>query len=766
MIISLALLGYGVSGTLLALARPWLLRHFGGAFITCAALFSVAMPTSFVLGQRMPFNALEVMWDLRQWLHLLAVYLLFFVPFLFAASCTGLAFIRFDRFVGRIYLADLLGAGSGALAIILALFMFAPQHCLQLLVLVAMFAAILATFETAMPARHLVAALLASATAALLLALPPAWLELRISPYKGLSQALQIHGAKVLSQHSNALALLTVVESPAVPFRYVPGLSITSRHEPPPQLGVYSDGDSLSVITRYSGQRTQLAYLDDTPAALPYQLLSRPAVLILGAGGGADVLLARYHQARAITAVELNPAMLRLVRETYADFAGHLYSAADIDLHVAEARGFVARSRARYDLVQVALLDSFAAAATGVQGLNESYLYTVEALQEYLRHLSPGGVLAITRWLKLPPRDSLKLFVTAIEALKRDGVAAPAQRLALIRDWQTVTLLVKHGDFSAQDIDKIREFCRTRAFDVGYYPGMSVREANRFNRMQAPYLFEGAMALLGAGRDDFIARYKFYIAPATDDRPHFFHFFKWSALPELLALRTRGGASLVEWGYLVLLATVTQAVLVGLALILMPLLLARGGARTRAVTRMGLYFFAVGLAFLFVEIAFIQKFILFLSHPLYAVAVVLSGFLVFAGLGSGYSTRLTRRLQPTALSPIALAVAGVVAIALVYLFALPVLTRTLVALPDAAKITLSLALIAPLAFCMGMPFPLGLARLAGNRPDLIPWAWGINGFASVLSAALAALLAVHFGFTIVVTLALALYVFAAVIAQR
>ncbi|MFQ5761191.1 MAG: SAM-dependent methyltransferase, partial [Acidiferrobacterales bacterium] len=418
------------------------------------------------------------------------------------------------------------------------------------------------------------------------------------------------------------------------------------------------------------------------------------------------------------------------------------------------------------DLIHVALLDSFGATNAGVHALSESYIYTVEALQAYLDHLTPGGLLAITRWLKLPPRDSLKLFGTAIDALARTGVAAPEQHLALIRSWNTSTLLVKNGRLTEADVVAVRDFCERRSFDVTYYPGMERSEANRFNLLDEAYLFEGATALLSGARPDFLDRYKFHITPATDDKPHFFHFFKWRSLPELLALPQGGRGSLVEWGYLILVATIAQALIVGIVLILVPLWVTKRTRRTRTGSRMGLYFCALGLAFIFIEIAFIQKFILFLNHPLYAIAVVLSGFLVFAGLGSGYSGQLARRLENTTLPPIAAAAAGIVVISLIYVVLLPEVSPRLVALPDAAKITASLGLIAPLAFCMGMPFPLGLAKLAAHDPDFIPWAWGINGFASVVSAALATLLAIHFGFTAVVVLALVLYVLAAALVRR
>ncbi len=764
MIISLALLGYGTSGTVLALARPWLSARFGAAFVASAALFALAMIGCFALAQRIPFNALEIVWDARQLLYLLLLYLVFFVPFLFAASCTGLAFVRYGSLINRIYLADLLGAGTGALAIVLALSIARPEACLKLLALLAALAGLIASGDRALrlPRAPALGALLA--LVALLILVPASVLQPVVSPYKGLPQMLQVMGARVLEERSNALALLTVVASPRVPLRHAPGLSLMSEHEPPAQLAVFSDGDAPSVITRYSGERAPLAYLDDTTAALPYHLRERPRVLVLGAGGGADVLLARYHGARAIDAVELNPAMVELVRDAYADFAGGLYGAPGVSVHLAEARGFVGRGTQRYELIHIGLLDSFAAASTGVQALGESYLYTVEALTEYVRHLAPGGVLAITRWLKLPPRDTLKLVATARAALERLGVEEPGARLALIRGWQTATLLVRNGPFEAVELERLRAFCRARGFDAAYYPGMAREEANRFNLLPAPYLYDGARALLGPQAERFLARYKFYIAPATDDRPYFFRFFKWASARELLALRAHGAAALIEWGYPILIATILQALVVGALLILAPLLLVRQRLAVRAQARDALYFLALGAAFMFIEIAFIQKFVLFLSHPLYAVAVVLAGFLVFAGLGSGYSERLARRLRSPGVSPITLAVAGIIAIAGVYLLALSVLQPWLVALPDAARIAFALALIAPLAFCMGMPFPLGLARIAAAAAPFVPWAWGLNGFASVLSAALASLLAVHFGFTAVVLAALALYALAAAMA--
>ena len=748
MIISLALLGYGASGTFIALFRRTLEPHFESAFALCALFFSVAMVACFVVGQRVPFNALEIIWDGTQLLNLSLLYLVFFVPFFFAACCIGLALTCRSQAISQIYFFDLLGAGAGAMLAIGLLFVGYPAFALLVLVALALVASrLVGSGETAR--RPLVFGQFAWVLVLAVIAFGGG-LSLRPSEFKGLSQALQVIDSQVLAEVSSPLGLLTVVDSPTVPVRHAPGLSFNARRIPPEQLAVFTDADGMSAITRYDGNPESIAYLADVTAALPYTLLDEPDVLLLGAGGGDGVLMAIYHDAGRVDAVELNPQMSAFVAHTYADFAGHIYDDPRVAVHTAEARGFVAQNERQYDLIQIGLLDSFAAAGSGVQALNESYLYTVEALREYLGDLRAGGLLAITRWAKSPPRDNLKLAATAIEALGQTGVD-PAQQLAVIRSWNTVTLLVRNGEFSDNDIDKIREFASTRSFDTAYFPGIDVADTNRFNLLDRPWLYDGIHAMLGDAAGAWFSGYKYFVEPATDDRPYFSHFFKWRTLPEVLSLRTAGGAGLIEWAYLIVVATLVQAVVAGCLLILLPL--SRVRRTWSGGLRYGSYFLLLGLAFLFVEIAFIQKFTLFLGHPLYAVAVVLASFLVFAGAGSAYSAHVVR--------PVSIAVAGIVVIAIIYVQVLPLLFGWLIGTAEVLRILLSVVLIAPLAVFMGMPFPLGLRRLAAEAPDFIPWAWGINGFASVVSAVLATLLAIHFGFTAVIVLALLLYAAAA-----
>ncbi|MDJ0698797.1 MAG: hypothetical protein QNJ07_02980, partial [Woeseiaceae bacterium] len=626
MIISLALLGYGASGTFIALFRKTLEPNFEQAFAISALAFSVAMVACFVAGQRVPFNALEIVWDGMQFLNLAAMYLVFFVPFFFAACCIGLALTCRSEAISRLYFFDLVGAGSGALLTIAALLVVFPQSALIVLVALAFVASLLVGggVTERLPLRVGQLCWLLVLAVVVVNGGP----SLRMSEYKGLSQALQVVDSQALSQDSSPLGLLTVVDSPTVPTRHAPGLSFNARHIPPEQLAVFTDADGMSAITKYDGDPASMAYLADMTAALPYRLLDQPDVLILGAGAGSDVLMALHHDAYRVDAVELNPQMTRLVADEYREFAGHLYDDPRVAVHTAEARGYVARNDRQYDLIQIGLLDSFAAAGAGVHALNESYLYTVEAVREYLADLEPGGMIAITRWVKMPPRDSLKLVAIAIEAIRQAGQGDPARRMAVIRSWNTVTLLIRNGAFTDNEIGDIRSFASSRSFDTVYFPGITRADANRFNLLDRPWLHDGIQAMLGDGAENFFADYKYFVEPATDDRPYFSHFFKWRSLPELMAMRTAGGAGLIEWAYLIVVTTLLQAAVIGSLLILLPL--SRIKRTWTGGVRYGAYFLVLGLAFLFVEIAFIQKFTLFLSHPLYAVAVVLASFLVFA----------------------------------------------------------------------------------------------------------------------------------------
>ena len=774
MIISLALLGFGASGTAISLTQRWLMgnqwksdevaRRFHNTYTTCGLLYSIGVVGCFVLHQYVPFNPLMLVWQPSQVLSIFVLYLILSLPFFFGAACIGLALLRFAGNVNRLYFFDLFGSGIGALGIIVTMYLIPPAQNLTLISAVGFCAMLIANWEswkTRQWRRIVPITGLAAAFIGYLLFNP---ISIKISPYKGLSSTLNFPDAQILNERHSPFGLLHVVRSGLI--RAVPGLSLNAQQPVQPQLGIFTDADGMTAITDFRGDLSKLGYLGDTTSAVAYHLIELPHVLVLGAGGGGDVLNALYHGAVSVDAVELNPQVLELVAKEHKDFAGHIYgpdSPYPVQVHVAEARGFVRATTKRYDLIQIALLDSVSASAAGTHALSESYLYTVEAFTDLYQHLTPGGIISITRWLKTPPRDMIRLFGTAVVALEQSDGAVPAQQLAMIRGWRTGTLLIKKGTFNAADRAAIQNFCRERSFDLAYYPQMPEVEANRYNQLAEPIFFRAAQAILSNDRKQFYEGYPFNIRPTTDNRPYFFQFLRFDSLVQMVRTVGRSAIPFIEWGYLLLIATLIQAVLAGVVLILIPLFFLRR-EDTSSIThnsrftnwQVFVYFLSLGVGFMFIEMSFIQKFLLLLANPTYAVAIVLCAFLLFAGLGSLFSLKL-RAIGKLRQPPIAVAIGMLSVIALVYLQLLPPIFHRFLASSDVLKIAVSIGLIAPLAFFMGMPFPLGIDWLQRHHPHLIAWAWGINGYASVVSAILATCLAIAFGFNIVILLAVGIY---------
>jgi hypothetical protein len=746
MMISLALLGLGASGTFLFLARRPLLRHFARAYSANLMLFGCCTLLGPAMARQLPFRAEELLWNPWQPLWLVFTYLALSLAFFCAANAIGLALMAYRTNVGRLYAADLTGAGAGSLLILAALALLEPEQALKLLAAAGFAAALLAAFEL----RWWRAPWMAATAVGLVLTLlvPAAWLRPEPGPYKALSQALQVGGTRVLHESSGLLGRVTVVESPRVPLRYAPGLSLTSTSEPPPQLGLFTDGDQMDAITAASDDPQRLAFLAETTSALAYAIARPQSVLVLGAGGGLEILRARHLGATLVDAVELNPQVVEQLSRDYRDYTGGLANATGVSLHVNDARGYLATHDRRYELIQMSLV---AAGAGGLGGLSEDYLHTREALELCYQRLAPNGFLSMTRFVQVPPRDGLKLLATTIAALQASGVTQPGRRLLAIRGWQTVTLLVKKGDVTADEISRTRAFVERYGFDVAWYPGMARALANRNNLLPSPWFFDGTRALLGSDAQRFIASYPFDIRAATDDRPYFQNFFRWRAFVEAWQSRGRGGMALLEAGYAVLAATVLQALLAGFALIVVPLALLRRQAAPAGHGRVLVYFSGIGLAFLFIEIVFLQKMQLVVHHPTIALALVLGIFLIGAGFGSLWTARVSSGGARRALI---VAVSGIVLLGALYSALFDPLLAAFSGWPLAARAALAALLLLPLAFLMGAPFPLALRELTDST---VPWAWGINGCASVVSPALASLLAIDFGLTTVLFLALLIY---------
>jgi spermidine synthase len=791
MVISIALLGFGASGTLLAAleckrtntAARFLVSQMSW-FAVSATAFAVALPVSFWLTQRIPFDPFLIIWDWHQVLYLGGYYLALFVPFFAAATAIGLALTSEPADCPRLYAFNMAGSGAGALLALVLLSVTAVERALLGVTALAQAAAILALFDGEFfidrGARRLFAVAGVAIMAILVFAFvfrPP---TVRLSQYKGLSYALNLPEAKVVAERSSPLGRVNVVASPAI--RDAPGLSLLAPVDavPPRQLGLYIDAESAGAITAFDGDISKLNYLDWMTTAAPYFALPDAPrdlrVCVLGAGGGAGVLLALRHAARQVDVVEIDPSVPQLLRGEFRDFAGGLYDLPEVRLHRAEARAFVQAAHENWNIIDLSLVDSFAASAVGAGAVGENYLYTREAFEVFLRHLRPSGVLAVTRWVRTPPRDELKLFATGVAALEGMGLN-PAEHLVLIRSWAEVTLLAKKEAFTAEELFVLRQWAEERLFDTAYFPGITPDQHNRFNVLERDYYFEATRAFLAGdeSRDQFFRDYAFNLRPATDDRPYFFHFFRWRALLLLLHTFRQSWIPFSEWGYLILVATLAQATLLGIFLIVFPLLLlprhrtaddshvAVPSAARAARLRIFLYFLALGLGYLFIEMALIQRLVFFLANPSYAVAVVLAGLLFVSGCGSAWAGRQLRK--GTSTTRLACLAALVIALtATVYALGLRALLTPLLGWPLLVRMVIALTVTMPLA-AMGIPFPLGMRQLGHSHAELLPWAWAVNGCASVLAAPLATLFALGVGLPAVLFAASGCYLVAALVAS-
>lgn len=794
MVISIALLGFGASGTLLAVLNrrtknggtaPQQRASLSLWFSLSVVLLAVALPVSFWITQHVPFEPFLMLWDRRQLLFLGCFYLALFVPFFAAATAIGLALTGESENCPRLYAFNLAGSGAGALLAVGLLSITSVELALFGIVILSEGAAVLALLDTsplvAQSRRRLLATVSVTIMAILTLTYvfcPP---SIRLSQYKGLSYAINLPQARVVAERSSALGRVDVVASPAI--REAPGLSLVTPTEAavPRQLGLYVDADTAGSITAFDGDTRKLSYLDWSTSAAPY-FAFQPSipdlhVCVLAAGGGAGVLLALRHHAQQVDAVELDPNVLELLHGEFRDFAGALYDRPEVHIHRTEARAFVQAARESWDVIDLTLVDSFAGSAVGAGAVGENFLYTREAFEAYLRHLRTGGVFAVTRWVRMPPRDELKLFATAVAALEEMGLN-PSARLVLVRSWATVTLLVKKEPFTTSGLSTLRGWTDDRLFDTSYFPGIEPGQQNRYTVLEHDYYSEAVSSILarGRGREQFFGDYAFDLRPATDQRPYFFHFFRWRSLPLVLGEFRRSSIPFSELGYLILIATLLQATMLAILLIISPLALLTHrialadqlGARPISGGTIRLHtllcFLALGLGYLFVEMALIQRLVFYLANPIYAVAVVLAGLLFLSGLGSAWAAwQLRKGTSLARLAYIAtLIVAGTSA---VYAFGLYPLLKSLLGWPLSARMMVALAVMLPFV-AMGMPFPLVLRHLGQTHEELLPWAWAVNGCASVVAGPLATLLALAAGLPAVMLASSACYFVTALIVRR
>ncbi len=757
MAIGVAMLGFGASGTLLALlgrvqresADLWLALSTG---LTCLAL--VVSP---VLVHQIALDPTQLPWDPQQWVRLAGVYVLLALPFFTGALVILLALTQERGRPGTVYGVSFGGSGLGAALALGVLWFFLPERALAVPAVLAAFGAVAVaaaggTGGMGRPGWQK-GFLLLSALAAALMLIRPAW-RLHVTPYKGLTQIEAYPDARRVAERSNPVGWVVAVDAPA--FRFAPGLSLAFSRDFPTATALFVDGGLVGAAANWASDTAALAILDWLPTAAPYAVREPRSVLIIGAAGGTGVWNAVTHGATRVTALEINADLVELASTPTRDL-----QRSDVALQwvVGDARSYVARSRDEFDVITLAPTGGPGTSAAGVHSLNQDFLNTVEAYTQYLGRLSGNGVLSVTRWIAIPPRENVRVILTAAEALRRTAGDVLERGLVVLRSWGTATVMVKPSGFSRSEIQHLREWAHERLFDLDWYPGVESAAA-QFNYLAEPTLYKAAAAAVSGTEDTqaFTSTYPFDVAPVHDARPYPHHFLRLSSLPALVRAGVGEWLPFAEWGPIALVATLVQSVVLAALLMLLPVAIRARQQQHRPPVRTLGYFAAIGLAYLAAEMAAIQQLGLLLGHPVYAVAIVLTVFLILSGAGSVWSDRLEPATgRPTLfLLALTLAVYAVLLLAIVHAFqGAHLFARGAVA---------ALAL-APPAFLMGMPFPLGLRRLTGENKVHFAWAWATNGFASVVAAPLAALVALGAGSRVLFLVAAAAYGAAAVLGR-
>ena len=738
LVISLTMLGFAVSGVALTRLLPVVLRRLDEAVNACAALFALSALGVSALFYRAGTGDFWVATRaefLVGFLRCLPLALLYAVPFAFAGLILG-ALLAAPRLAARrIYFWDLLGSAAGALAVLPAISLLGVETALAWAcgLLVAGTAALAPPRSLGARAGTVVATLGVAAA----LAFQPQVFDLRYPPGSMLAAA-QVPGSGMVIEHVVWDPISRIEVSRIGPLD-------PSRINFPALIGgnrgfltrfrrmLTQNNFAFTLAVDYDGRPESLAGIEETIYSAAYAATSvaRPRVLIIGVGGGFDILTALRHEAASITAVEVNAATVGILTRTYRDYFRHWVEDPRVHLAQGEGRHFLAASPQRYDVLQLSGVDSYSGTAGAAHVFSENYLYTAEAFDLYLDRLTDEGLLNMMRLEFVPPREMLRALATAVAALRRRGVERPADHVVMVSSssGNFTAMLVKKTPFTPEERRRLEAW-------TGASPYFAVSAA--------PWLagpprgaYRALLALGSAARERaFAAYYPFDIEPVTDDRPFFFHHSAWGHL-FTSAPAVQASVPVMELSLLILLTLIGAAAVLTVYL---PLRWLAGQARGSGNWRDAVFFGGTGLGYLAIEIALMQKFGLFLGHPNYALSVVLAALLLASGLGALLSTRIVSALG--GLRFVAYALAGVLLAE--HLLALPALPG-LVAWSLAARVAVAFGLVAPLGLLLGTFVPTAIEALKADRPGFVPWAWGINGIFSVLAPVLSIAFSMTFG---------------------
>ncbi len=751
--ISIALLGLGAGGVFAFVARDrlsrWTTRDLGCVLCT---LNSVVIVVVLEIVLHVPV-ALDL--TKSNFLRLTALYITAAVPFFLTGVLFSVAFARESALVTHLYGADLCGGAASCLLVVPLLNWIGGPNAILFSALAMAIAALVGSDSqglrrTATALTVILLLLIAVNYRGRLIDIVYAKGKRRDQPWMLWARWNAISRVEVDQVGQSKYIVIDADASTAImnvdPRRWAEAQA--------PAQGADHVGGQKRNESAAKGYNWKQDLMSAAPA-IANVLRPHGDYAIIGPGGGVDVLRAVANGSPSVTAIEINPLIANnVMRGGYADYSYHLYELPQVHMNVADGRSWIRSSKDKYDVIQMTLVDTWASTAAGAFALSENNLYTLEAFREYFEHLKPDGFIAITRWEFAKPREALRVVAQEIRALQLLGIEDLKRNFIIVSDraldvdGRPVTVLAKRSGFTTADEKAIREHIAANPSLVPVYlPSTADDPADE----QLPYWIPGThsfAALINIGDpNSFAESYPYNVAPVDDGAPFFFFTFKTrQALERVL----EGSGAGMDWknnlGIVVLGMLLVIALAAVLAFLVLPLALHSRARRAPFVPLF--YFIAIGLGYILVEITLIQRFVLFLGHPTYALTVVVFLMLLSSGAGSVMSRRWLSRTISVRLV-LALIVAGIVS----YLYLLPRILTSFVGLDFPLKLLLSGLLIVPLGMAMGMPFPTGLRALAGcaagtgtsQRESSIEWAWAMNAASSVLGSVLAMVIAIHLG---------------------
>ena len=717
--ISMAMLGFGCSGTLVYIfPKMFVAKNCDRQLTLFASLFSISMCLAIVIFLQLN---LDLQVSLKSFLRLCMLLPVVFVPYFFSGLTITLALKHYSRHITVLYCFDLVGAGIGCMLAIVLLFIYDGISLVLLACAVAGLAAVFFSRGCITGVPKKLVYMLAFAMFSMFLVNAYGYRFLKVTSVRGESQA------DIIYEKWNPINRVTARLDKAA------GLdAIKIDYDAVDQSHMYAfDGNIDKVKPSMNG------YIK----SFFYQIREKADILIIGLGGGQDVLAAHVNGHTNITAVEINPAIADMNKRLYRDFNNNLFGTPGIRLFVDDGRNYVRNTKDKYDIIQLGNVTSGAGSASGAFTFVENTLYTVEAFKDYASHLKENGVLWVTQ-LRLGSTPDVYLTVFRVvagivRALEELGIARPENNIIVIQQKDGHMLpyacvFMKMTPFQEAEIKRIDELVRAMDLEYACHPDFPVKP-NALSRY-----------LHAHDRHEFIENYPFNVIANTDDSPFFFNFLKpRHYLGKLPALNPFLAYPAFMFRALFIIVFILTAATIVLPLLLVGKQTASSlptGARLRFIA----YFACLGLGFMLVEIPLIQKFILFLGQPMYAMATTLTSLLIFSGLGSLTAGRFSDRHLARTLLVVIMVICLFV---LLYTGMLPFIFESLLGARLWLRLLLSVALLFPLGMALGMAFPLGIRQLEKDQPAMIPWVWGINGACSVLGSIAAWGASLNFGYT-------------------